>query len=398
MPRNHTQVLTELQNEHTHIRFHTVRLETMPMVKQIELANRLSVFVGPPGSNMVNTLFMREGAAVIELFPGGDIDSYRVSRPTDAEVLCEYFKLKYDFVESVEPAKRYERHMEQPLFPPESLWKKIKPALGSLKSKSKFATEDVFLSQPLIGCQGMFHVHRARIFMGWYKQTYIIPNQFALKLPRKGWKKLLSEMLVLRNLTDHLITPAVSLCFDTPAVQYAQLLFRKTLRWEKNMTKNSPKTFFTAMAGWTQMWKAHRWRGRFLFYCDSGPKNWAMSRANKLTMYDFDATLLIVPGALCGTDADCGCGGNKEQSSACVKNRCDYKAMERKIDNLVGGWIRGAIRGMTTREIRHDAATKELERIANAGEMTLENLEDYIIEHSKGSGVDLCYLGIKRAC
>ena len=127
--------------------------------------------------------------------------------------------------------------------------------------------------------QDLFHLRRTQTFIGWWKQTYIIPQRFALKLPRKAhWRKVAAEMLLLRNLSDSTVLPAVALCFDNPDVQFAQLLAQKTLRWEHGNAVFNNSHFFVALGGYLKMWRMHETRGRYLFYCDSNPKNWAFSK------------------------------------------------------------------------------------------------------------------------
>ena len=70
--------------------------------------------------------------------------------------------------------------------------------------------------------------------------------------------------------------------------------------------------------------------GRFFFYCDAGPKNWAMGLDNKLKMFDFDAAYWVVDGVLCSKDRHCGCTlKDKEgaRGSACENNRCTYEGI-----------------------------------------------------------------------
>ena len=86
---------------------------------------------------------------------------------------------------------------------------------------------------------------------------------------------------MLRNLTEPQVTPAMSLCFDHPFPKYAQQKFLIQLgaagQVHKHLLTNTSH-FYIALAGYLQLWRAHERRGTFLFYCDAGPKNCAISR------------------------------------------------------------------------------------------------------------------------
>ena len=83
---------------------------------------------------------------------------------------------------------------------------------------------------------------------------------------------LLQEMVVLRNLTEPQVTPAMSLCFDHPFPKYAQQKFLIQLgaagQVHKHLLTNTSH-FYIALAGYLQLWRAHERRGTFLFYCDA---------------------------------------------------------------------------------------------------------------------------------
>eukprot|EP00667_Euglena_gracilis_P002796 EG_transcript_2801 len=326
MPANFTALLDTLQRLAPKALFQTVRFEALPVVQQLRLVAQADVLVGPAGGNLVNLLFMRPGAKVLEL-----LSHNATAGPTDTEQLCRIAGLQYG---RLMPARDWERKL-QPIFEAPALLSAIlsNVSVSSNRKPSK-VVESVQLNPgpPFVGCQNLFHLPRRRKFIGWFKYGFLIPQwDFVFKFPRQAfWKRVLKEMVVLRNLTGDHIAPAKALCFYEMTL--AQTIIGAALR-RPNATHHDLDTFVSALAGFHRLWMAHRSWGRFFFYCDAGPKNWAMGFDQKLKMFDFDASYWVVDGVLCSRDRHCGCMlKDKGRPSACENNRCTYAGLERKVE------------------------------------------------------------------
>ena len=153
MPANHTDLLEDLQRRAPHIRFRTLRFETQNVVSQVREMRAVDVLVGPPGSNLLNLLFMRRGAAVVELMPGGDVV---VQRPTWAQQMASIMGLGYRSLDPEVGAERWARHRRQPVFLADSVLDAVKPLVTEFAKTSAAAfeaSESMFLSPRLMGCQ-----------------------------------------------------------------------------------------------------------------------------------------------------------------------------------------------------------------------------------------------------
>eukprot|EP01012_Entosiphon_sulcatum_P025315 TRINITY_DN30627_c0_g1_i1.p1 TRINITY_DN30627_c0_g1~~TRINITY_DN30627_c0_g1_i1.p1 ORF type:complete len:709 (-),score=76.41 TRINITY_DN30627_c0_g1_i1:5-2095(-) len=398
----------------------SVRLETLPVVRQVMLMQSAAALVGPPGNNMLNAIFLPSGATVVEIFADYYQTEFGPRDPknwTQTAVISKALGLRYVAVMPVSPVQP----QKQPKFNP----KEVADALLHVNKAHGLARVE-HISPPLIGCENLFHKSRCPIAMGLYKQTYIIPGLFALKIARTGeWRRVLKEMLWLRNATEPETTPAVALCFD--GRMYAQALIRqlgphgerKPIRW------TNAEDYFLAIAGQLQFWHAHHRRGRFLFYCDPGPKNLgattrvahaipkaALNCANlspsraaelraivhmnvaraegvpnvsmvpdRLQMFDFDVAAEVRPGDWCTTDIDCGC--HPVEPSACQDNRCTLEGLQAKVNNVTWTAIATLVRHYSTLDLyREDRPTKTLLAAIRSGRpLQCAELRDYLEHH-----------------
>ena len=266
----------------------------------------------------------------------------------------------------------------QPIFAVQKIATLIRQLIGPKKAQSNPAPLPLFLSPPLLGCENLFHKSKYPIQKGLFKQVHLTPD-FALKLARTGdWKRMLKEMLMQRNLSEPQITPPVALCFDRP--MYAQSMVRTLGRQGQTKAERLPdaRQFYVAVAGFLRVWYSHEARGEFLFYCDPGPKNWGIPKEGLevLQMYDLDTSTLVLPGALCSKDMDCGCEPIPE--SACVNGRCTKQGMARKIDKQIHGWLKVLITLYAPKPLLQDEETKSLIAHCKRGPIRCDNIKAYI--------------------
>eukprot|EP00668_Euglena_longa_P014000 GGOE01017956.1.p1 GENE.GGOE01017956.1~~GGOE01017956.1.p1 ORF type:complete len:713 (-),score=137.56 GGOE01017956.1:79-2217(-) len=447
MPYNHTVLLQTMCGAlSTAASCSTVRFETLSVVAQIHLARQTNVLMGPPGANLLQLLHLREGSLVVELQPSRTLGAPRYSigasplqysmyagvydaEVSQAEELCQWFGLQY------------RRHLplrdvaakSQPVVDPASLartvaewvsafWRPTTTAPSHVPSFPKQGTVAV-LSPMLLECQQLFHQKRTYRLLGTFKDTYFVPSMgFALKVANsaanrkragsKGfvgdWRTLQREMVVLRNLSEPHITPALALCFDAPFPKYAQERFAMQLGFAgqtKAVRIANVSHFHTALAGYLQLWRSHERRGSFLFYCDAGPKNWAISRdGTTLQMFDFDNTYSLLPGTLCSDDLDCGC--YDASPSSCVDHRCTYDGMAQKLGSSTSDWIRQFVLSMLPTALRSNAAALQLVALVKQ-RVKCEEVYNYLQQNAPStiagqpypcrSGLDMDPPGVREA-
>lgn len=388
MPTNHSDVQRELQRLAPTALFQTVRFEAIPVIRQLQLVAKADVLVGPSGGNLVNLLFMRRGAKVVELLSHNVTD-----QPTDIEQLSRLVGLQY---QRHLPERDWERKL-QPLFSAPALLQAILSNVSiSSQRKASKEVEKVLLNPgpPFVGCQNLFHLPRRRKFIGWFKYGFLIPQwDFVFKFPRQAfWKRVLKEMVVLRNLTGDQIAPAKALCFYEMSM--AQTIISGALR-RQNVTHRTLDTFVSALAGFHRLWMAHKEWGRFFFYCDAGPKNWAMGMDQKLKMFDFDASYWVVDGVLCSKDRHCGCTlKDKGRPSACQNNRCTYEGLERKVEGLANSWLFSTFRGLWPEFLKDDNTTREVWLKLRQKELVRADIATYLKELAGRFKLDLCQMNL----
>eukprot|EP01012_Entosiphon_sulcatum_P028416 TRINITY_DN3435_c0_g2_i1.p1 TRINITY_DN3435_c0_g2~~TRINITY_DN3435_c0_g2_i1.p1 ORF type:complete len:708 (+),score=103.01 TRINITY_DN3435_c0_g2_i1:27-2126(+) len=379
MPANFTGFLEQLQF-HSPVPVESVRFETLRVVDQLAKLRNTAALVGPPGLNLLNMIFLPDDSPVVELF-GDTVDTnYTIRKPTEwtfVKDLARAIGLKYVRLYPQIPAQR----QKQAVFDPAAAMASLKSLLAG--SAPAFPVQRVArLSPPMLDCENMYHKSKYFHLKGLYKETYLVPNQFALKISRGGdWKPLLKEMRVLRNFSEPIITPALAMCFAEG--MFAQALIRqlgphgatKATRW------SSHEDYFLTLAGFMQFWDANRVRGSYLFYCDPGPKNLGLSKDSgpmRLQMFDFDVSALIAPGALCSDDVDCGC--EPSYPSACQNNRCTREGLQSKVDAITHGAISTLVRQYSPPELfKSDPRTKRMIELLTTPEpVSCEDIVDYI--------------------
>uniref|UniRef100_A0A7S1HVL4 Glycosyltransferase 61 catalytic domain-containing protein n=1 Tax=Eutreptiella gymnastica TaxID=73025 RepID=A0A7S1HVL4_9EUGL len=397
-PYNLTGLLGHLQLLEPTALFQTVRFESRPVIQQLRLVGRTDVLFGPTGGNLVNLLFLPPHAKVVELL-SNNWTKHR--KPTDVERLCQIVGLKY---ERLQPARDWEQKL-QPVYTHNRVLQAIMGGLDLPQPRRPSQLEPMHLSTgpPFIGCQHLFHLPRRRKFIGWFKYGFLIPdlyNGFVFKFPRQAfWKRVLKEMVILRNLTGDHIAPAKALCFYEMSM--AQTLIGGALR-RQNVTHRTMDTFVAALSGFHRLWAAHQDWGRFFFYCDAGPKNWAMGKDGKLKMFDFDASYWVVDGVLCAKDRHCGCmqkskhtDPENRRESACVNNRCTYEGMESKMQVLANAWIFSTFKGLTPQALEGDEATENLWGTSRHKKLQRNDIVTYLqdLKERYGDKYEIDYCG-----
>eukprot|EP00667_Euglena_gracilis_P004706 EG_transcript_4726 len=432
MPRNFKNFSSELQQHlrHQRLSFQTGRLETLRVRTLLSKLQDVAAFVGPSGwGNAVNLLFLSPTAVVVEMFASRStivrsrplnlmrtVDQLEWVATTDpfenrtfallrekqqeatetlmtmpvssplvtdgrpestlARWLASLFNLTYVAVY----AEREVQPQLQPVFNTKQMASVI---LGTLDIRDGAPARNpidmpLFLSPPLLGCENLFHKSKYPIQKGLFKQVHLTPD-FALKLPRTGdWKRLAKEMLMLRNLSEPQITPAVSLCFDRPMYAQASISALGHQGQVKAERLPNPEQFYIAIAGFLRVWYSHETRGAFLFYCDPGPKNWGIPKAGEkvLQMYDLDTSAIVLPGSLCAHETHCGCEFTPE--AACVDNRCTRRGMQRKINKQVHGWMKVLIVMYAPRQLLRDPETANLIQRCKRGPILCDDIKAYI--------------------
>eukprot|EP01012_Entosiphon_sulcatum_P006137 TRINITY_DN12866_c0_g1_i1.p1 TRINITY_DN12866_c0_g1~~TRINITY_DN12866_c0_g1_i1.p1 ORF type:complete len:670 (-),score=72.91 TRINITY_DN12866_c0_g1_i1:1227-3215(-) len=372
------------------------RLETLRIIHQIYLARAASALFGPAGNNLINLCFMQRGSTVVEMFSGqkpstsDGLNYLTPKRWSQVKELAQAFGLQYHAV----LPRREQLKQSQPVF---ALTEVGTILAGVVPLTGGKGAALLRFSAPLLGCEKLFHKSKFPHLMGLYKQTYITPD-FALKIARTGdWKRVLKEMVLLRNLSEPVITPPVALCFDRR--MYAQRLVTQLGHQGQVRAERWPdhRMYFAAVAGYLHIWHAHRARGRFLFYCDPGPKNFGVTRDAdigpnrplRLQMYDFDVTALIPPGALCHRETDCGCDAGGPR--ACVRHRCTRDGMQAKVDRITRGFLSTLIRLYSPQDLfRNDPRTREIIKLAKANApIPCPMLVDYVAFHEPDIAADL---------
>ena len=435
MPKHHQEFISQLQTHLPDCAVRSGRLETLPVVSQVRLMLRTKVLIGPSGwGSLLSMIFLPEDSVVVEMFASEEplVNSYPLAWVETTTKLVQSPEMgRHDaaVMATIRSKQKPSAGMMQPIsapflldggktptfvahladllgiryrkiFPQEPLKPKVNAvwnavavaralrsvvdaaATGSSRNPMPHVRTingtSPFFSHPLIACDNLYHKSQYQKQLGLFKHVHICPD-FALKMVRTGdWKRMLKEMLLLRNLSEPQITPPVALCFNQPA--YAQALVDQLGRQGQNKAERlaDARTWYVAMAGFLRTWESHQARGAFLFYCDPGPKNWGIPRQGKqvLQMYDLDTSNLIIPGALCSRETDCGCEFTPED--ACVNHRCTKQGMQRKIDKQVYGWLKVLITLYAPRSILADNATHHLIQHVKRGAIECELIKEFI--------------------